>query len=244
MAHAGAGEVEGHAGLASLGRNEFFLLDQIVTETIGDDFEIGLGNLENARAFLTRAGGRGVERHDIERGVVRAFDLDDAAVDGEFADGRLVLVERDISLEASLDADHRADEERDDAVVGDDETGVRFCPWPAGDRDGKEVDAENDQPNDEPRGLVDINLCDFGAELGLRDGGDRAGGGDRGDEDQSELQRAQPMNHAPHGRAGLALFDEALALDSGQETHLRAGKRAGAGEVRAMLDDSIGVMAA
>ena len=52
------------------------------------------------------------------------------------------------------------------------------------------------------------------------------------------------MNHTPHGRAGLALFDEALALDGGQETHLRAGKRAGAGEVRAMLDDSIGVMAA
>ena len=52
------------------------------------------------------------------------------------------------------------------------------------------------------------------------------------------------MDHAPHGLAGLALFDEALALDRGQETDLRAGKRAGAGEVRAMLDDSIGVMAA
>jgi hypothetical protein len=50
------------------------------------------------------------------------------------------------------------------------------------------------------------------------------------------------MDHAPHGRAGLALFDETLALDGSQENHLRAENRAGAGEVRAMLDDSIGVM--
>jgi hypothetical protein len=52
------------------------------------------------------------------------------------------------------------------------------------------------------------------------------------------------MDHTPHGRTGLARFNEAFALCGSQETHLRAGKRAGAGEVRAMLDDSIGVMAA
>ena len=36
-----------------------------------------------------------------------------------------------------------AEEKCDDAVVGDNETCVLFFPWPAGDRDRKEVGAEN-----------------------------------------------------------------------------------------------------
>ena len=51
------------------------------------------------------------------------------------------------------------------------------------------------------------------------------------------------MDHPPHGRTGLALFDESPTLGGSQETHLRAGKRAGAGEVRLVRDGTNVVMA-
>ena len=69
--------------------------------------------------------------------------MDDTAIDGDFTNGRLVLVESDIPLESGLKSHDRSEEESDDAVVGDDETRVLFFPWPTGDRNRKEVGAKN-----------------------------------------------------------------------------------------------------
>ena len=96
-----------------------------------------------------------------------------AARTGKVGDGKIFVMPVETAIRI------RTDEQGDDAVMGDDETGVSFCPRPAGDRHGEEIHAQNDQPNDEPRGLVDINLRDFCAELGFRDGGGGAGQGNR-----------------------------------------------------------------
>jgi hypothetical protein len=108
------------------GGNEFFLFDEIIVESIRDDLEISAWHFEGPRALLAGASRRGVEGHHIESGVIRALDLDDAAVHRDLAHGSLILVERHITLEASLDAHHSAKEQCDDAIVGNDKSGVLF----------------------------------------------------------------------------------------------------------------------
>ena len=63
-----------------------------------------------------------------------------------------------------------------------DETCVRLLPWPAAERDGKEIDAENTEPCDEPWGLVDPGTRHRGVEMGFRHRGHGTGNRNGGEQ--------------------------------------------------------------
>jgi len=141
----------------------------------------------------------GVKREEVEITVGRAFHLEAAPVGDDLALGLAVCAERDISLEAEFGTDDRPDQQQDDTVVGDDESGMLFLPGPAGERDGEEVHTEESQPGDEPRGLVDPCPRHRGIETRLREGGRGTGDGDRGKKEQGQLQRSKQMDQSPDG---------------------------------------------
>ena len=87
--------------------------------------------------------------------------------------------------------------------MGDDEPGMFFLPWPAGESDGKEVDAENPEPSDEPGGLVDPYTGHGRVKAGLREGSRRTGYGDRGQKEECQFEGSKEMNQPPQGVAFL-----------------------------------------
>ena len=93
--------------------------------------------------------------------------------------------------------------------MGDDESGMLPLPWPAREGDREEIDAEDPEPGDEPRGLVDVGTGDSGIEARLGEGGDRAGDRDRGQQDKGKFEGAKQMDQSPEWRATLALRDHA-----------------------------------
>ena len=87
--------------------------------------------------------------------------------------GALPMKKRHRALNAPDAPDHRADEQRDDAGVGDDEAGVVLLPRVARESGGGEVDPEEDEPGVEPGRVVDVGAGDLGVEARFVDGADR-----------------------------------------------------------------------
>ena len=173
------------------------LANKIRTEFIGDDREVRAGNGKDSWPPRARAGSLRVERHQIKGGIRRTFELNDASTRRDAADWRSISAKGYVAFEAGLHSDHCADEKSNYSIVSHDKADVPFLPRPPGERDCEKVDAKNGQPNLEPRGLVNVSLCDLGVEIRLRKGRDSASEGDRGQEDERELQGAKPMNHLP-----------------------------------------------
>ena len=82
-------------------------------------------------------------------------------------------------------------------------------PGPAREGDREEIDAEDPEPGDEPRGLVDVGTGDSGIEARLGEGGDRAGDRDRGQQDKGQLEGSEQMDQSPDRRSALAIGDHA-----------------------------------
>ena len=141
--------------------------------------------------------------------------MDHAAAGGDTRDRLGVLAESDVALEAGLHADHRADEQSDDAVVGDDKADVLFLPGPAGEGDGEKIEAKRTQPDNEERMLVDEGVRDLGVEPRFGEGGHRTGQGNGGEQNEGEIERAQPVDQPPDRRLFLPPGDHRLADQDG-----------------------------
>ena len=125
------------------------------------------------------------------------------------------MSERYVSFESRLPPDHCANEKGNYSIVGHDKAEVPFLPGPSGERDREKIDAKNGQPNLEPRGLVDVALCDLGVEIGLRESRDSAGDGDCCEKDERKLQGPEIVNHPPSCRALAALGNHLLVSGHG-----------------------------
>ncbi len=163
---------------------------------------------------ILRRGGRWVheprvERHQVEIAIGGTLHLDTAPVGHDLPLGLAIGAKGHVPLESELRADDRTDEEENDPIVGDDEAGMLLLPGPAGEGDGEEIDAEDPEPRDEPRGLVDPGPCHGSIEMGLREGcyGNRNGDGCQ--QNQRQLQGSEKMNQSPDWGSSLPLRNHA-----------------------------------
>ena len=141
--------------------------------------------------------------------------MNDASVCRDAVDGRSIFAEGYVSFETGLHPDHRADEEGDYSIVGNDKADVPFLPRPPGERDCEKIDTKDGQPDLKPGGFVNVSLCDLCVEIGLRERRDRAGDGDRRQEDERKLKRSKIVNQPPYCRTLAAFGDHLLVSGCG-----------------------------
>ncbi len=123
----------------------------------------------------------------------------------------LALVERHVRVEATVQGDERAREQREDADVGDHEAGVVRLPRPAAHHHREDVDAEEGQEEREGGRHVDVPLDGGGPVLHLVEGRPRAGRGEREHDRHGQAQRGQDFEDTrgdrlllSHGHSGAA----------------------------------------
>src|SRR6266496_4634324 len=85
-------------------------------------------------------------------------------IDQEPIGWRFAFEERDCSFDSPNPADERADQQRDDAEMRDEEGKMMFAPRPARQRGTGKVRPEQDQPDVEPRRTVNVNARNFRVE--------------------------------------------------------------------------------
>ena len=161
LAHHFRGEIHRDAGVAVRCGNDALLPDEILRSAIDEDFQTRIRHGDHQRISLGCPAEFRVEGLQCSRSGGGIFDLQHAAAGDDAIERRVAAMESDIALEAEFRADYRSREKRDDSVVRDDEAEMLPLPWPAGERDGEKVYAQNAEPDGKPRGFVNVGLRDF-----------------------------------------------------------------------------------
>ncbi len=208
-----AGKPQPHRrpGLTRLGSNKSLLANEIWAEIICDDLEICLWHRKGAWSSHARGSGLCIETHQVERGIRRTLELDNASIGCDTIHGRIIFSKCDIAFESRLHPDHRPEKEGDDSIMSDDKPDVPLLPWPAGEGDCKEVDTEKSEPKLKPRGLVDVGLGDLRIKVRLGEGRNGASYRKSCQKNKRELQGSEDMNYTPNSRTFSACSDHLLA---------------------------------
>src|SRR5881296_2364266 len=102
-------------------------------------------------------------------------------IDQEPVRWRVAFEKGDCSFDSPNSADERADQQRDDAEMRDEEGKMMFAPRPARQRGTDKVRPEQDQPDVEPRRSVNVSARNFRVETRFINRS-----GDRGDDEHCE----------------------------------------------------------
>ena len=86
--------------------------------------------------------------------------------------------------------------------MGDDKTGMFSFPGPAGGGGAAQIQGQQQQPDIEPWGLIDIGAGDAGAESRLEKGGHGTDAGKAEQKENREIEGAQGINRAPDTGTG------------------------------------------
>jgi len=95
------------------------------------------------------------------------------------------------SLDSPSLTDNGADHDNDDAQMGEEESGVVLLPRPAHERAADEVGAEEEQPEMEPRRLVDPGAGRIRVELRLGNSADDAHDNEHAQQNDRQPQRSE-----------------------------------------------------
>src|SRR5437870_12928526 len=101
---------------------------------------------------------------------------------------RFAFEERDCSFDSPNPADERADQQRDDAEMRDEECNMMFAPGPARERGTGKIRSQQNQPEIEPRRTVNVGARNFLVETRFVNGARDRGNDEHREQNDSEFQ--------------------------------------------------------